>query len=242
MSAQTQLAMLLEARVLLERSTRWLLRNRPRPLDIAASIAAFAPGAEALARGAPVLLPAADREAAARTAERLAGAGVPSELAARVAHLEALVPALDLVDVAAAIGVGFEDVAGVYFAVDERLDLHLLRRCITALPREERWDALARRALWEDLQSEQRALTADVLRESDDGPVEERVRAWFARNAAPVERCVQVLADVKAGDATDLATLSVAVREIRNLIQATAAAPAPVSAREVPASAAGDGR
>jgi hypothetical protein len=31
-----------------------------------------------------------------------------------------------------------------------------------------------------------------------------------------------VLADVKAGDAPDLATLSVAVREIRNLIEATA--------------------
>jgi hypothetical protein len=32
-----------------------------------------------------------------------------------------------------------------------------------------------------------------------------------------------VLADVKAGDEPDLATLSVAVREIRNLIEATAA-------------------
>jgi hypothetical protein len=32
-----------------------------------------------------------------------------------------------------------------------------------------------------------------------------------------------VLEDVKAGDASDLATLSVAVREIRNLIEATAA-------------------
>jgi hypothetical protein len=32
-----------------------------------------------------------------------------------------------------------------------------------------------------------------------------------------------VLADVKAGDASDLATLSVAVREIRNLIEATVA-------------------
>jgi glutamate dehydrogenase len=44
-----------------------------------------------------------------------------------------------------------------------------------------------------------------------------------AHNALPVERCQQVLADVKAGGAFDLATLSVAVREIRNLIDATAA-------------------
>jgi NAD-specific glutamate dehydrogenase len=49
------------------------------------------------------------------------------------------------------------------------------------------------------------------------------VSAWIAHNAAAVERCTQVLADVRAGDASDLAMLSVAVREIRNLIEATAA-------------------
>jgi NAD-specific glutamate dehydrogenase len=51
------------------------------------------------------------------------------------------------------------------------------------------------------------------------------VRAWLAENAQSVERTAAVLADVKAGGAGDLATLSVAVREIRNLIEATTAAP-----------------
>ena len=50
--------------------------------------------------------------------------------------------------------------------------------------------------------------------------------SWIAHNAGAVDRCAEVLADVKAGDASDLATLSVAVREIRNLIEATGA-PAP---------------
>jgi glutamate dehydrogenase len=75
--------------------------------------------------------------------------------------------------------------------------------------------------LWEDLQSEHRALTIDVLRESESG-VEDRVGMWIAHHAPAVERCVQVLADVRAGDTPDLATLSVAVREIRNLIEAGA--------------------
>jgi glutamate dehydrogenase len=71
-----------------------------------------------------------------------------------------------------------------------------------------------------------RALTADVLRRSLDGSAADRVAAWLARNAAPVDRCLQVLGDVKAGGTFDLATLSVAVREIRNLIDASVA-PAP---------------
>jgi glutamate dehydrogenase len=213
----------LKARVLLERATRWLLRNRPRPLDIAAASSQFGPGAAALAAAAGDVLCAPNRDAARRTAEELVRDGVPPALADRVGHLESILPALDLVEVATATGLSFEEVTGVYFAVDDRLELHALRDRIAALPREERWEALARRALWEDVQSEHRALTADVLRESGNGPVAERLGAWIAHNAAAVERCTQVLADVKAGDASDLATLSVAVREIRNLIEATAA-------------------
>jgi glutamate dehydrogenase len=221
-AAQTQLAMVLKARVLLERASRWLLRNRPRPLDIAAASSHLRPGAATLAAAAGNVLCAADRDAAQRLTQELVAAGVPAALAERVGHLESLFPALDLVEVAAATGLSFEEVTDIYFEIDDRLELHSLRERIAALPREERWDALARRALWEDLQSEHRALTADVLQESEDGPVAERVGTWIARNAPAVERCVQVLADVKARDASDLATLSVAVREIRNLIEATA--------------------
>jgi glutamate dehydrogenase len=222
-AAQTQLAILLKARILLERATRWLLRNRPRPLDIAAATAHFGPGAALLAAAGGDVLSAADREVARRTTEELVAAGVPAELAGRVGLLESSLAALDLVEVATATCLGLEEAAGVYFAIDDRLELHALRALIAALPREERWQALARRALWEDLQGEHRALTADVLRESESGPAAERLAAWIAHNAAAVERCVQVLADVKAGAAADLATLSVAVREIRNLIDATSA-------------------
>jgi glutamate dehydrogenase len=228
-AAKTQLAMLLTARILVERATRWLLRNRPRPLDIAAASSEFRPGTAALAAAVGEVACAADRDVAHRAAEELVNAGVPATLAGRLGYLELLVPALDLVDVAAATGLRFEEVTGVYFAIDDRLELHSLRERIAALPRAERWEALARRALWEDLQSEHRALTSSVLRESGDGPGDARLRTWIAHNVSAVERCLQMLADVKAGGASDLATLSVAVREIRNVIEAST-----VQAQEAP--------
>jgi glutamate dehydrogenase len=220
-AAQTQLAMLLRTRTLLERATRWLLRNRPRPLDIAAAIDRFGPGASSLMATAADALCAADRAAAEATADELSGAGVPRELAERVGYLGSILPVLDLVEVSGATGSSLDDAVAVHAAIDDRLGLHALRELISSLPRQERWEALARRALWEDLQSEHRALTADILRESGSGAVRERVAAWVRENAAAVERCEQVLADVKAGNAPDLATLSVAVRELRNLIEAT---------------------
>src|ERR687896_2513730 len=68
--ATVQIEMLLEARRLVERATRWLLRSRPRPLDIGAEIDRFAAGAAAVAEALPgVLVPGEREEIEARVAE-----------------------------------------------------------------------------------------------------------------------------------------------------------------------------
>jgi glutamate dehydrogenase len=61
--AETQTRMLLDARKLVERATRWLLRNRRPPLDIAEAVSYFSEGATELARRIPELLLDGDREA-----------------------------------------------------------------------------------------------------------------------------------------------------------------------------------
>ena len=53
--AATQTAMLLRSRILLERTTRWLLRHRRRPLDIAETVARYAPGAAAVTEARPTV-------------------------------------------------------------------------------------------------------------------------------------------------------------------------------------------
>jgi NAD-specific glutamate dehydrogenase len=48
------------------------------------------------------------------------------------------------------------------------------------------------------------------------------ISSWLSSNRDAVERCLHVLADIRTGGAADLARLSVAVREIRNLIHSSA--------------------
>ena len=97
--AEVQLRMLLEGRRLIERGTRWLLRNRRRPLDIAATVEHFAPGAAILYQSVPSLL-GSEVDGTRKIARELERAGVPSDLAGRVASLGSMVAALDIVDVA----------------------------------------------------------------------------------------------------------------------------------------------
>jgi len=214
-AADTQIAMLLEARRMVERATRWLLRNRRRPIDIAATVEHFADGARALAAALPEILHDADRAAWDERVEELAEAGVPAPLAARVASLGAMFAALDIVEVAGETGRSIEDVAALHFRLGSTMLLHWLRDRIAALPREDRWQEMARAALRDDLFSLHAELTADVLQE---GPELER---WMEGNAGPLQRCLGVLADIRSSGTYDLTTLPVALRELRNLIRSS---------------------
>jgi glutamate dehydrogenase len=130
-----------------------------------------------------------------------------------------------------------ESVAQTYFALGTRLELDWLRDRIVALPRETRWEAMARAALRDDVYGEQAALTAEVLGSGADGvPPGERVQGWLERNEEAVERCFQMLADIRTAGAPDLARLSVAVREIRTLIHASGSSEAAAEPTAVRAS------
>ena len=98
--AETQYDMLLSSRRMVERSTRWLLRSRPRPLDIAAERERYGEGAKAVAGLLPGVLVEHEQENWRERVGRLTEAGVPEALAGRVAAQGALFSALDIVDIA----------------------------------------------------------------------------------------------------------------------------------------------
>jgi glutamate dehydrogenase len=130
-----------------------------------------------------------------------------------VASLPVMFAALDIVEVAHETGLDVERVAAVHFALGSELELHWVRDRIVALPRSDRWSALARAALRDDLYALHRNLTAEVLRSGAE------VDDWIASNPAS-ERYLSTLADVRAGRSFDLTTLPVVVREVRQLIEA----------------------
>ncbi|HEY1776912.1 MAG TPA: NAD-glutamate dehydrogenase [Solirubrobacteraceae bacterium] len=221
--ANTQLALLLEGRKLLERATRWILRNRTSPLDIAATIEHFAPGVAALSEVLPAVLEGSDRDAYDEMLGRFEAGNVPPELASRAAAMGGLLAALDIVEVASASKRPAATVSRAYFRLGSRLGLHWLRDRMTELPRSSRWQGLARAALREDLGELQRTLTTEVLMSSAaDTPAEVAAQEWEATNAEVVARCLRLIAEIRATRTYDVTTLSVALREAHNLLRAGA--------------------
>ncbi len=228
----------LDIKQLGERATRWVLRNRRSPLDCDGLIDELTPGVAEVRRLLPGLLAGRDLEEIESRRAQLATLDLPEPLPSEIALLTLLYTALDVVDVATATGRSIDDAAHVYFALDEHLALAELRQLVLALPRTDRWTALARSALRDDLLRAHAELAANVVRGGAEP--HEALHAWLARHSAAVQTWRRVTTDVHTAVSVDLNHLSVALRELRNLIHIVGgntggASASPVSARAIPA-------
>ena len=109
-------------------------------------------------------------------------------------------------------------VAEAHFALGQRLGLDRLLTRIVELPRDDRWQTMARAALRDDLHTVHAALTAQVL--AVDGAetrtARDLVTGWEKSNSA-VPETVRLLRAV-TGSRTDLARASVGLRRVRALL------------------------
>lgn len=219
-AADVQTRIRLHSRRLVERGTRWLLNNRPQPLQITETIELFAARVEGVWSDVPKLVRGADLEWYEAIMAELIGEGVPEELAAKVAGFSSAFPTLDIVAISDRTGVEPLAVAEVYYDLADRLDITQLMDRIIELPRADRWQSMARASIREDLFSAHAALTADVLAVGNGTSTpEERFKAWEDKNAAIIGRARTTLDEIQGSDDFDLANLSVAMRTMRSLLR-----------------------
>ncbi|MEV6118552.1 NAD-glutamate dehydrogenase [Streptomyces sp. NPDC052109] len=218
--AAVQTRIRLHSRRLVERGTRWLLNNRPQPLQLAETVEFFAERVERVWQELPKLLRGGDLEWYQHVYDELSAAGVPDELATRVAGFSSAFPALDIVSVADRMGKEPLDVAEVYYDLADRLNITQLMDRIIELPRNDRWQSMARASIREDLYAAHAALTADVLAVGNGTSTpEQRFEAWEQKNAPILSRARTTLEEIRGSETFDLANLSVAMRTMRTLLR-----------------------
>ncbi|WOX10076.1 NAD-glutamate dehydrogenase [Streptomyces sp. N50] len=218
--APVQTRIRLHSRRLCERGTRWLLNNRPQPLQLAETVEFFGERVEQVWSQLPKLLRGADLDWYQEIYDELTGAGVPAELATRVAGFSSAFPALDIVSVADRTGKDPMDVAEVYYDLADRLHITQLMDRIIELPRADRWQSMARASIREDLYAAHAALTADILAAGNGTSTpEQRFVAWQEKNTAILGRARTTLDEIQGSETFDLANLSVAMRTMRTLLR-----------------------
>ena len=144
--------------------------------------------------------------------------GFPADLADKLAHLPALESGLDIALVASQSKHSVSEVATVYFAVGEALNLKWLMERVEELPVETRWHAHARGALRDELNAQQRSLVSQMFAFDHAGEGAQRVVAWLNRDDPVLKSTLAMLAEMRTQINIDYPIVSVAVRRLAQLV------------------------
>ena len=220
-STQTQTVLYLEFRRLLDRASRWFLSARPTNIDVVAEVQRFQGPVSQFAPRIHEVLQGSERRRVDRRTKELEKLGVPAATAARAASLLDLFSLLDVVDLSEELELPVEEVAGVYYYASEKFTIDEMLTLVSKLPRDDRWDALARGAMRDDLYAVLESLTRSVLVASDGGDAPaKRFEYWADVNRDALKRAKTALHGVERLDNAGLAALSVALRTLRSVLRA----------------------
>ena len=203
---------------LLRHASYWLLENLRDTHDIERAVRRYEGPVRELSRDLSSVLSAVGRARLGAARSQLIEQRVPEQLATRIASLDTIHCALDLVEASTAARVPIGYAARAYFELGERIGLTWIKEQIEGLPVEGQWQAAARRTVRDDLYALQRKITAAVLK-CKGREASARVDQWVERRAVSVEALKRIVVDLRTGAPPDFATLSVALQAVRRLAQ-----------------------
>lgn len=207
---------------LLRRVTRWFLRTQRMRLDITKAVKLYAPGVKALKKALPEVLGSHHQNLYKAHFEQYTQLGLSDNLAHELTLTRPLFSAMDIIEVAHDLDIEVAKVAKVYFGIGELLDLTWIRSQVIAHPTENHWESLSREALRDDLDWQQKLLTAGILRAAPNkDDLESSLELWSANYLNLIERWRQILADLKASTVLNYTMFFVAIRELLDLTQTT---------------------
>ncbi len=223
--AAVQTRLRIEMRTLCERASRWLVGHYRAPLDSEGIVDFYGVELQRMLQQLPDLLTGQERAGFEARRDRWTEQGAPADLANRFAVLAPAFQLLSILETAKEQQLDPGLVARVHFVLGERLELPLLVDRIVALPREDRWQMLARASLREDVHTVHAELTRQVLiggseplPASPAAAADVLVAAWQATRPAEVERAAEALAEICRDEDADLSRLSVGARVVRSLV------------------------
>jgi glutamate dehydrogenase len=210
----------LDMRRLLDRAVRWYVNHVESGTPVDEGIGTFKPLMDPLRSRLVDYLSGKDLERVREWREQADQWNLPETIAHHWAEQFESFGLLDIARIAGRVDEPVEAVAHVYYAVYDRFDVDALLIRITNLPREDRWQALARAAMRDDLYSTITDITLAIMTTTDPArqPMQ-RLEEWQGSNAESIERARVMFEEVNRLDRDDMASLSVALRLLRSTVR-----------------------
>jgi glutamate dehydrogenase len=153
-----------------------------------------------------------------QVAQRLVAEGVPPDLARRHAFQGELVHGPDIIAVAHGTGRTVLEVARGFFLLGEKLQIDWLEQRLEELAADTRWQRWAQQSMEDDLFNLRRQVVERVLEHAGGHPIDEAVESYLLDHAEEYGRLEKFIRSLAMEGVSDLAQLTVALRQIRALL------------------------
>jgi glutamate dehydrogenase len=194
----------------------WFVRNVDVSKGLAEVVEHYRAGIDAIAGVLDAILPVDAAAALATRASNMTSAGVPEDLARRLASLPVLAAATDIISVADRTGKAVADVAATYFAAGAFFQLDRIASAAQNIKVTDYFDRLALDRALDSIGESQRRLTAEML--ANDVTGQDAVKAWVAPRVGEVERIRAAVHGI-AGSGLTLSKLTVAASLLGDLVK-----------------------
>lgn len=202
------------------RATRWFLRRPHNQGSVGELVDRFTPGIEELTNILPELLTGAPLIEWQEQSSALMAEGLPEPLARTTAMPGYFFSGLSLVDAALESGRAIPLVARTYIALGDALDLPWFARQIADIKVENHWQASARETYMDDLEQQLRQLVSCFLAQLQDPEgLDALIENWASQPHSQVQRWKQLMGELQGSAGADFAVFSVALRELRELVE-----------------------
>ncbi len=221
-SSQQQIEMMMLYVRLSRRVTRWFLRSQRRSLNISETIKLYSEGVEELKKAMPAVFGPNHKELYEKNYQEFIEQGIPPNLAHELIVTRGMFGAPDIIEIAHLKDLKVAKAGEIYFGLGEFLDLAWIRTQIIIHPAENHWESLSREALRDDLDWQQRQLTAGIIgNNGTKSDLKARLDSWGEMHIALIDRWRFILNDLKASTALNYTMFFVAIRELLDLTQTT---------------------
>ncbi|CAM5221241.1 NAD-glutamate dehydrogenase domain-containing protein, partial [Alishewanella longhuensis] len=218
--AALQSRVLFQLRRTMRRATRWFVRHRDKALNIEQTVAFFKPAYAEIVRDLQKYVAEREMQELAEKSNTLVEQGIPEAVAVYLSQLSTVFSVMDIAQVADSQQTPLAMVAEIYFKLGDKLELHWFLEQITRQPVANHWQALARASYREELDWQQRGLTAVVVKSCGSACIaDDIINNWLEQHHALVERWRLMLAEFKTTQSHEFAKFSVAMRELMLLSQ-----------------------
>ena len=221
-SSQKQIDMMMLYVRLSRRITRWFLRSQRRALDISHAVKLYSEGVVDLKKSIPSAFGPINRAQYDEQYQERINDGIPPNLAHELTVTRGLFAATDIIEIAHKRDMTVAKVVQIYVGIGEYLDLAWIRTQVINNPTENHWESLSREALRDDLDWQQRQLTAGIINyEPKNKDLQARLESWGQMHVTLIDRWRFILADLRSSSALNYTMFFVAIRELLDLTQTT---------------------